>query len=173
MKKVIFLFPLITLVLVLAACSSTSRTITGSVTVQPTQPVQVTKTNQPPPTSAQQPTAASEDLTRTDSQGAVEVAVTPSNLDQPGESLEFEVGLNTHSVDLSMDLASLATLTTDTGLSVQGSTWDAQRGGHHVGGKLDFPASVDGKSILEGAKKLTLTIKNVDAVQRVFTWDLP
>jgi hypothetical protein len=107
-----------------------------------------------------------------DEQGAVAVEVTPVNLTNPGESLEFEVGLNTHSVDLSMDLASLATLTTDTGKTVQASQWDAPSGGHHVSGKLIFPASVDGKSILEGAKKLTLTIKDLDAPERVFSWDL-
>ncbi len=77
--------------------------------------------------------------------------------------------MNTHSVNLSMDLASLSTLTSDTGLSVQGSNWDAQPGGHHVSGKLIFPASVDGKLILQGAKKVTLTVKDVDAPQRIFT----
>jgi hypothetical protein len=72
-----------------------------------------------------------------------------------------------------MDLATLSTLTTDTGLSVQATTWDAPRGGHHVQGKLIFPATQDGKSILEGTSKLTLTITNVDAPTRVFEWQLP
>ncbi len=108
-----------------------------------------------------------------DRQGAVEVEVIPLNTDKPGASLEFDVSLNTHSVNLGMDLASLSTLTTDTGLSVQGSKWDAPRGGHHVEGMLSFPAAVNGESILKGAKKLTLTIINVDAPQRTFTWELP
>ncbi len=34
-------------------------------------------------------------------------------------------------------------------------------------------ASTDGKPILQGAKKLSLTVQNVDAPQRVFTLDLP
>ena len=86
--------------------------------------------------------------------------------------LEFEVAMNTHSVDLSMDLSQLATLTTDTGVSVQANGWDAPGGGHHVSGKLSFPATKDGKAILEGATKITITIINVDAPSRTFEWQL-
>ena len=71
-----------------------------------------------------------------------------------------------------MDLAALATLATDRGKTVQASQWDAPSGGHHVSGKLIFPATVDGQPLLEGAQKLTLTIKNLDAPERVFSWDL-
>jgi hypothetical protein len=45
------------------------------------------------------------ELTRLDEQGMVTVEVTPLNLGMPGETLVFEVSMNTHSVDLSMDLA--------------------------------------------------------------------
>jgi hypothetical protein len=55
---------------------------------------------------------------------------------------------------------------------VESTLWDAPRGGHHVEGKLIFPATKDGKPILEGATKLTLTIINVDAPTRIFEWDL-
>ncbi len=109
---------------------------------------------------------------RSDSQGAVTVDVTPLNLDHPSDQIEFEVAMNTHMVDLSMNLAALATLTTDTGFSVPASAWDAPAGGHHVSGKLVFPAALNGKSILEGAGKLTLTILNVDAPSRIFEWQL-
>ena len=112
------------------------------------------------------------DLTRTDEQGAVTFEVTPLNLSKAADSLEFDVSMNTHSVDLSMDLAQLATLTTDTGLTVQAAKWDATPGGHHVPGKLIFPVTQDGKSVLEGAGKLTLTIVNVDAPTRLFEWSL-
>jgi hypothetical protein len=80
--------------------------------------------------------------------------------------------MDTHSIDLSMDLAALATLTTDNGQSVQATVWDAPLGGHHVSGTLSFPASVEGKAILDGASRPTLIIKDVDASERVFTWDL-
>lgn len=110
--------------------------------------------------------------TRMDDQGAIIFEVTPLNLDQTVESLEFNIVLTTHSIDLSMDLATTATLTTDTGVSVKSTLWDAPRGGHHVEGKLIFPATQDRKSILEGAGKLTLTIINVDALTRTFEWEL-
>ena len=114
------------------------------------------------------------DLARVDEQGMVVVEVTPLNLDNAADTvtLDFEVAMNTHSVDLSMDLAHLAALTTDTGVSVQATKWDATPGGHHVSGKLIFPARKDGKGVLEGATKLTLTIDNVDASSRVFEWQL-
>jgi len=111
-------------------------------------------------------------LTRMDGQGAVTVEVTPINLDQPGDTLQFDVAMNTHSVDLSMDLKALATLKTDTGLTIQATNWEAPGGGHHVDGKLSFPTAQSGKSILEGAKQLTLTITGIDNATRTFTWDL-
>ncbi len=105
-----------------------------------------------------------------DQQGNVEVAVKPLNLNNPGETLDFEVALNTHSVDLSMDLAALSILTTDKGLSSNALIWDAPRGGHHVAGVLSFP-NVAGESILlDHASHLTLTIREVDAAERSFTW---
>ena len=110
--------------------------------------------------------------TRLDNQGAIIFEVTPLDLNQTTEPLEFNIVLTTHSIDLSMDLATTATLTTDTGVSVNSTLWDAPRGGHHVEGKLIFPATQDGKSILEGAGKLTLTIINVDALTRTFEWEL-
>jgi hypothetical protein len=63
-------------------------------------------------------------------------------------------------------------LTTDTGRSVQATGWDAPRGGHHVEGKLSFPANVDGMPVLEGAAKLTLIVRAVDAPERAFVWEL-
>jgi hypothetical protein len=94
------------------------------------------------------------------------------NLSSHDDTLEFDVAMNTHSVDLSMDLASLATLQTDTGLTVKAITWDATRGGHHVSGLLHFPTELDGRHILDDAATLTLTIQNVDVPTRVFTWQI-
>jgi hypothetical protein len=149
---------LLVIALFLAACSPAAPTAVPA----PAQPT----------ASTAEPVVASTDLARSDAQGAVTVSVTPINLSDPTDKLEFNVSLETHSVDLSMDLATLATLTTDTGLAVQATTWDAPRGGHHVQGKLIFPATQDGKSILEGTTKLTLTITNVDAPSRIFEWQL-
>lgn len=105
-----------------------------------------------------------------DEQGAVVVEVTPLNLNTQGDTLDFEITLNTHSVDLGMDLAQLATLTTDAGITVSAISWDAPRGGHHASGKLIFPSIIDGKSILDGATNITVQIRDVDATLRTFVW---
>ena len=152
-----FVFPLL-LIFILSACAP------SKATTNQTQPTSSSSTSNDAATTA--------DLTRTDQQGAVVVEVTPLNLDNPSEQLEFDVAMNTHSVDLSMNLATLATLTTDKGVTVQATTWEGMSGGHHVSGKLIFPATQGGKSILEGANKLTLTITGVDAASRVFEWTL-
>jgi hypothetical protein len=156
---------LLTLALFLAACTP-SQTRTDPTDSQP-----ASVSTEAASTSGID-TSAAADLIRSDQQGAITVAVTPLNLDNPSDQLEFDVALETHSVDLSMDLATLATLTTDTGITVPATLWDAPRGGHHVAGKLIFPATKDGKSILDGVTKLTLTIVNVDAPSRVFEWEL-
>lgn len=140
------------------------------VACAPTQSAPLQTDPQPGSVLSDSSQAEAEDLTRTDQQGSVTVEVKPLNLDNPSAQLEFEVVMDTHSVDLSMDLASLATLTTDTGIAVQATVWDAPRGGHHVEGKLTFPAAKDGKSILAGTSKLTLTIVDVDAPSRIFDW---
>jgi hypothetical protein len=111
--------------------------------------------------------------TRQDEQGQVSVAITPINLGHHDDSIDFEVAMNTHSVDLGIDLAPLATLSTDAGLTVKAITWKAPGGGHHVSGLLSFPTTLGGAHILEDVSQLTLTIQNVDAPERNFTWQLP
>jgi hypothetical protein len=162
MKKLSLLLILV-LGLILVACGTAQTGISANPGVASAKSQ---------PTSAQSGSGP-DDLIRTDNQGAVAFTVQPTNLSSADESLNFAVSMNTHSVDLSMDLATFAILTTDNGNSVQGNLWDDPRGGHHVSGTLTFPATVSGKSIPEGAKQLSLIIKNVDAPERTFTWDLP
>jgi hypothetical protein len=182
MKYPKIIFVVILAALLLAACSPTKApvkysmgqsTSTGCSTSEAgkTGPCKVNGATDPTvvPTQAVGPQP---DLSKSDAQGSVTVAVKPLNLDKPGDTLVFDVSMNTHSVDLSMDLATLATLTTDNGQTVQGIQWNGPKGGHHVEGKLTFPATYDGKPLLEGARELTLTIKNVDAPTRLFTWQL-
>lgn len=109
---------------------------------------------------------------QSDSQGYITVQIKPLNLNNPGDTLEFEVTLDTHSVDLSMNLAPLATLSNDFNWSVQAIQWDAPRGGHHVTGKLSFPANYDGDSMLVGMARVTIAIKDLDAPERLFAWQL-
>lgn len=168
-----FVLPIL-LTLILAACTPTEADSTRAtpqfVTATLIMPTQVNSTAAQATSSPN--AAASDDLTRTDEQGVVMFAVTPLNFEAASDTLEFNVSMNTHSVDLSMDLAQLSTLTTDTGITIQPIKWDATPGGHHVGGNLIFPGTQNGKSILEGASKLTITIVNVNAASRVFEWNL-
>lgn len=111
-------------------------------------------------------------LARTDDQGSVEFSVTPLNLSAPGETLDFDVVMDTHSVELNWDLAGQATLTTDTGRQVQGQSWPGGSG-HHVEGVLSFPAETAvGQPLLEGASRLTLVIQNAGVPERTFEWAL-
>jgi hypothetical protein len=163
--------------LILAACGSTSVVASEQTEAQPpaVTPSQTTASSEEETGNQlkQEPGPTELQLSElTDSQGAVTVIVNPLGLDNQDQQLEFEIALETHSVDLSMDLAETAILTTDTGLTIQASEWDGLRGGHHVSGTLSFPASVDGNPILHGVPILTLIIRNVDVPERVFAWDL-
>lgn len=183
---------LILLVLLLSACTAApqgtpdapaedrSATLSAmvSATMAAIDTATPTATAMPDPSAtptvviADQSEPIDQSLTRTDEQGAVMVDVTPHNLSDATDLIEFTVGMNTHSVDLSMDLSALAMLKTDTGMTVDPLSWDGMMGGHHVSGKLVFPAQVDGKPLLEGASNLTLVIQNVDVPERTFTWEI-
>jgi hypothetical protein len=187
-----FLFPLLlTVILFLTACSSATttsdQTASGSGVAEstpssaPDQTASGSGVAESTPSSAPDQTVSGSGVTEStpssgqtlaDEQGAITIKVTPLNLNGSAEALVFDVVMDTHSVDLSMDLATLATLTTDNRIIVQAVEWDAPRGGHHVEGKLIFPSTQDGKSILEGATKLTLAILNLDAPSRTFEWEL-
>ncbi len=176
MKSKVFIFLLLLAVfIVLSACNA------GAQQPLPTQPAAQSETANPPATqqpttvpqaSTLQPTPDTSSLEKKDLQGQVEVSITPLNLSLPGETLDFEVSMDTHSVDLGMDLAVLATLGTDTGITLQPLKWDAPMGGHHVSGILSFPASSNGAPVLAGVTTLTLTVVDVDVPERVFTWQL-
>jgi len=110
---------------------------------------------------------AKANATRTNEGGAVTFEVTLLGMDGASDTLDFEVAMNTHSVELGFDLAKLAVLRTDTGAKVAPS---AYRGGsgHHVTGLLSFPAGQ-----LADASTLKLLIRDVAGVaEREFVWQL-
>lgn len=85
-----------------------------------------------------------------------------------GMPAKFEVYMNTHSVDLGVDLTTVSTLKDDQGKEYRPVSWEGDGpGGHHRSGVLEFPA-------LEGTpKSVTLVIKDIAKVpERVFQWDL-
>jgi len=146
---------------------------TPVITTQVVEPT-VENTSTPESPNSSELVEVGELSAQTDSQGAVAVTIMPKlgQASDGSNTLVFEVSLETHSVDLSMDLAQLATLQTDTGITVQAVLWDAPRGGHHVGGTLQFPSKSNGQYVLEGAKSFKIILKNVDAAERKFTWQL-
>ena len=161
MKRKFWTIVRLLLAVFLTACGAD---LTGQPSVMPTAEREGNEAVVPLQTSALE--------TIVDEQGAVSVAVTPLDLSADASTLSFEVVMDTHSVDLIMDLAALATLTTDNGHSLAATLWDAVPGGHHVSGILSFPATVDGTAVLEGTSQLTLTIRDVDAPERTFVWSL-
>jgi len=157
---------LLTVFALLAACTAGPSGADGS-TARPTRTAVPTATADLPESEQ-----ASSYETRTDSQGAVVFEVTPLNLSASADTLEFEVVMNTHSVDLGWDLAGQASLSTDTGLDVQGVSWPVGNG-HHYDGVLAFPAtSPDGSRLLAGATTITLVVRDTDVPERRFAWDL-
>jgi hypothetical protein len=108
-----------------------------------------------------------DDLTQTNNEAMVTVAVTPLDLaDQSAATLDFKIALNTHSVDLAYDLATIATLSNDAGEIVRPNKWDGPAGGgHHREGTLSFP------QLKNRGQALTLTLRGIAAVpERTFTW---
>jgi len=154
MKQRFFPLVLVLSVLLLASC-------TGSLSVQ--QDVAISH--------AESSSSNFWEITLIDEQGAVTVEVTPISGDD--NTLMFDVAMNTHSVDLGMNLAALTTLSNDQGATVTASQWDAPiGGGHHVAGTLIFPGLVDDVSLLEGATQMTLTIRDVAVPERIFVWTI-
>ena len=151
----------------LSACAQAGAPLTAATPAEPGAPTAPAEIP-----AGIDPFASGNSLTRIDDQGAIVVEVTPVNLDAAGTQLEFTVALNTHSIDLSMDLVPLATITTDTGLSLDAKLWDAPLGGHHTSGRLIFPLGAEALPLLNQASRLTLTVIDLDAPSRVFEWEL-
>ena len=180
--KTILIFALLITAIVVARCSVinvTANDLANSSPVRNISEQEIEKVSSPADISPNSSSLALSinvapelELTRTDDQGAVVVTVTPLNLEQTDDILVFDVFMNTHSVDLSMDLAQFSLLETDLGNSIQAIKWDGPQGGHHVEGKLTFAKSIDGKNIFDGASSIVLKISEVDAPLRIFTWQI-
>lgn len=107
--------------------------------------------------------------TQSNSDGSVEVSVTPLNLDRTAEVWTFSVSLNTHSIELDDDLAKQSFLRMDKGKEATALGWEGDpAGGHHREGKLIF------KKPPTELKMATLLIKDVAGIsERLFVWTLP
>lgn len=106
--------------------------------------------------------------TQTSNAGQVVVDVTPLNLGTAAETWEFEVALNTHSVNLDYDLMAVAVLRDDRGNEYLPISWNGSPpGGHHRRGVLSFAALPEPGAFVE------VVIREVAGVpERVFHWEL-
>lgn len=106
--------------------------------------------------------------TQSSSEQGVTVQVTAKSIGLPGSQWEFAVVLDTHSADLSDDLAQSATLTTDDGRTLKPTGWlGAPPGGHHREGVLAF----DVPTPRPGAIELRID-RPGESDPRIFRWKL-
>jgi hypothetical protein len=92
--------------------------------------------------------------------GAVNVQVTPLS------ASNFEIVLNTHSVNLDFDLKEIVSLRDNDGKEYQSVSWSGDRGGHHLSGELQF-STMDPQ-----ATAFTLTITDIEDEVLSLEWVL-
>lgn len=97
--------------------------------------------------------------TLTSNENNVEFQVTPLS------TSEFQIAIDTHSVELDFDLTQISALYDDAGNTYKPLKWEgSEPGGHHRNGILKFP------SIDKNAKSIKLVI--IDSTKREFSWNL-
>jgi hypothetical protein len=108
--------------------------------------------------------------TRTAQIGGVSVSVTPLNLaERDAATTDFKIVMDTHSDALPSNMLASAVLIGQAGKESQPLTWSGGRGGHHLSGKLSFPAT--GR---EEGGIITLVLKKVDGRgDERFEWKTP
>ena len=99
-----------------------------------------------------------------DESGAVNVTIKPTEISEEGWS--FEVTLQTHSVELDMDILASVVLIDADGAQVRATKWDGDPpGGHHRMGTLSF-AALD-----RAPETITLLARDIaDVPLREFVW---
>ncbi len=110
------------------------------------------------------------ELTLSDSQGAVTVDTTLILEESSASGLVFEIVMNTHSVDLAQyDLAGIAQLAFSTGSgATENFTWEADSNdSHHMKGTLKWTGSIP-----KDTANIKLELKGIgEAPSRTFVWD--
>lgn len=118
------------------------------------------------PETSQQANNSQKWETKTDEQANVTVVVTPLDLSLQSTQWRFDVGMNTHSVELDQDMVKIATLIDDQGNEYGPLNWEgAGPGGHHREGVLTF------NMITPTPKSIKLKISGIGDVTRSFVWE--
>jgi hypothetical protein len=114
-------------------------------------------------------------LTQTAPAGAVEIKVAATNLqDVEAETIDFAIELNSHSVEIDLDLAETARLLVGTD-EMTPIAWEAANPkGHHVTGVLRFArADEDERAMLDEATEISLIIGGLPGnEEHTFTWQV-
>ena len=111
-------------------------------------------------------------LKRTSKEGPVTIKAVFLNPIEKSKSssLNFEIKLDTHTVDLDeYPLADQAFIRFNNGSEEKSSGLNKKGSGHHISYVLSFPGSVP-----DGTTKMTLIIRDLGGVdERFLEWDLP
>jgi hypothetical protein len=158
MFKKLCVFPILALVVIfVAGCAGSSPTPAPTLPPVPTV-IQPNTLQAKSPDAFQPQTSAAEQVT---------IQVTPLTLAQ-GKPIEFEIVMDTHSVELDADMLQAVILRDDAGKEYKPLNWEGPGGGgHHRSGKITFDA------LPANTRTVTLTLKDVAGVpERTFTWQL-
>lgn len=102
--------------------------------------------------------------TQKDEQGSVTVEVKPLELSPSAAQWEFEVTLDTHSVELDDDMAASTFLIDDKGKEYAALAWEGDPpGGHHRKGILKFQS-------FSQIDVVQLKIRGIGGTERIFEW---
>ena len=120
------------------------------------------------PLAALAQTSADAVATRSSSDRGVTVKVSPKLIGSTDKLWEFAVVLDSHSAELSDDLAQSASLTTSDGRTLKPVSWTgAPAGGHHREGVLAFEVPAPRPSTIE-----LRIARRGESAPRTFRWEL-
>ena len=119
-----------------------------------------------PPPNNQQSSASRRWETKTDDRADVNVVVAPVDLSPQSAEWKFDIGMNTHSVELDQDMTQSAVLVDDNNTEYKPTKWDGPTGGHHREGILSFTPTGP------YPQYLTLKLNGIGGADRSFSWSL-
>lgn len=120
------------------------------------------------PVAAQAQTTPNAPGPQSSADGGVTIKAVPKSLGGADNLWRFSIVLDTHSADLSDDLAQSATLTTDDGRTLKPLNWTgAAPGGHHREGVLAFEIPPPRPSAIE----LSI-VRPGESAPRLFRWQI-
>ncbi len=159
-NKLFLLVASVFLISLLLACAGTNSTPSAI----PAQGTSATNAEQPAKTNSDASLALDSQMVEG---GNVAVKVTPLKW-QPNAPLEFDIAMDTHSVELDDDMLKAVVLRDNSGMEFTPSAWEGPgAGGHHREGKIIFAP------LTTNTKALTLVVKNVAGVpERLYKWEL-